>query len=267
MKTDYFSGLDLLFCGAHPENSAWMHRTIEDYYTLQYAHSGSIYIGLDDDKNIIRYEAPFAWLMYKKRYFRFGNPDGTKWGHYYVAFKGPRMQKFIESNLYQINLEPPIVKIHNPDYFLKQMLELFDCMKASPQKKETAVHLLEGLLLTMHQQNENKNMDSFHADELLKLSGKIIQTPEINWDFEKEALKINVSYSHFRMLFRNLLGRPPQQFLIECRLKKAENLLRSSHKSIAEIAEESGVGSVYYFSRLFTMHYHMSPCRYRNDVR
>lgn len=266
MKTDYFSGLDFLFCGSCPENTAWMNRKIEDYYTLQYAHSGSMHIGLDDDKNIIRYEAPFAWLMYKGRYFRFGSNDGTKWGHYYVAFKGPRMDRFIESNLYQIKLEPPIVKIHNPDYFLKQMLNLFDCIKASPQKKETAVNLLEGLLLTMHQQDEKKSLDSFHADELLKLSSKIIQNPEADWDFAREAAKINVSYSHFRMLFRSLLGSPPQQFLIDSKLKKAETLLRTTLKSISEIAEESGIGSVYYFSRLFAKHYHMPPCRYRNDV-
>lgn len=267
MKTDYFSGLDFLYWGAKPNHTEWIYRNPADYYTLQYVHSGSMYIGLDDDKNVVRYEAPFAWHMYKGRYFRFGDPDGGRWGNYYVAFKGPRMQKFIESKLYPINLDPPIIKINNPDYFLNQMFALFDCLKKSPQKKETAVHILEGLLLATHHQDDNRIKDFYHADDLFKLSERIIQKPEINWDFEKEALKINVSFSHFRMLFRKLNGRPPQQFLIECRLKKAESMLLTTRKSIAEIAEESGIGSVYYFSRLFASHYHVPPCRYRNDFR
>ena len=95
MKTDYFSGLDFLFWGAKPDHTEWIFRNPADYYTLQYVHSGSMHIGLDNDKNIVRYEAPFAWLMYKGRFFRCGNPDGSKWDHYFVAFKGPRMQKFI----------------------------------------------------------------------------------------------------------------------------------------------------------------------------
>ena len=75
---NYFGGLEFLGFGAIERYSHWMTRNIKDYYTLQYAHTGSMHLGTDSDENVRKYEAPFAWLMYKKRYFRFGNPDGSR---------------------------------------------------------------------------------------------------------------------------------------------------------------------------------------------
>ncbi|OGV51540.1 MAG: hypothetical protein A2017_01855 [Lentisphaerae bacterium GWF2_44_16] len=266
MKTDYFSGLDFVGWGGRGNAVAWTTRNIADYYTLQYAHSGHMHLAVDDDGNLKKYEAPFVWLMYKGRYFRFGNQDGAPWGHYYVAFKGARMKRFLESGLYKIKKEgPTLISVRNPDAFLEKMLFLFECLDASPQKTQEAVHALEGLFLMLYTQDDRTDEVSCHEKGFWALSENIRNNPAREWDFRKEAERLNISYSHFRMTFRKIFECPPQQFLIECRLKKAENLIRNTSKTLQKIADETGIYNVYYLNRLFTRQYHIAPGRYRKE--
>ena len=264
---NFFSGVEFLGFGAYPCYSAWDTRNIKDYYTLQYIHSGSLHIGLDNDKNVRKYEAPFAWLMYKKRYFRFGNPDNSPWDHYYVAFRGPRINEYIKKGLYPITLEPPIIKISNSVKFLNDMLELQECLKAYPQKTELAVHMLEGLLLQLHTQPPVSDANKNFSKKIHSLANKINLSPMDEWDFDETARKMSLSYSHFRALFRDEIGCPPHQYVLRCRLGRAAEMLSGFRdKSIKEIAEKAGFENLYYFNRIFRKYYHLPPARYRKEM-
>lgn len=263
----YFSGVEFLGFGAHPVYSNWDTRTLKDYHSLQYVHSGHLHIGLDNDKNVRRYEGPFAWLMYKNRYFRYGNPDGTPWAHYYVLFRGPRINEYIKKGLYPITLEPPIIKISNSVKFLNDILLLQECLKTFPAKQDLAVHMLEGILLQLHMQPPSQDINNNFSKEMHILATKINVSPMSTWDFEGTARKMGLSYSHFRLLFRNEMGCPPHQYVLRCKLGRAAAML-SEHKSksIKEIAEETGFENLFYFNRVFRKYYHLPPARYRREM-
>lgn len=264
---NYFSDLEFVGYGAYPIYSDWSFRNFKDYYSIQYIHSGHLHIGLDNDKNVHRYEGPFAWLMYKNRYCRFGNPDGTPWAHYYVLFRGPRMEEYIEKGLYPLNLDPPVIKISNSVKFLNDMLKLQEYLKTFPSKPDLAVHMLEGLLLQLHMQPPSQDQNNNFSKEIHVLAEKISVFPVKDWDFEETARKMSLSYSHFRALFKNEMGCPPHQYVLKCRLGKAAGML-SEHKSrsIKQIAEETGFENLYYFNRMFRKYYHLPPARYRKEI-
>jgi AraC family transcriptional activator of mtrCDE len=100
---------------------------------------------------------------------------------------------------------------------------------------------------------------------LRKLAASIRTTPAKKRDFKKEAASLNLSYVHFRTLFREATGFPPKQFLLKCRVSTARHLLKNSRDSLEEIAETVGIDNVYYFSRLFKKHFHIPPGRYRKE--
>ena len=83
----------------------------------------------------------------------------------------------------------------------------------------------------------------------------------------EELAKINnYSLNHFRKLFREQTGCTPLEYLINVRLKIAAVLLRSTDKSILEIAGETGFETLSSFNRHFKQKYRLSPSRWRADV-
>lgn len=73
---------------------------------------------------------------------------------------------------------------------------------------------------------------------------------------------MRISFSHFRRKFRELNGRAPHDHLINCRLKKAMNLLRGGTLSVKEAASDSGFCDYPHFCKLFRKNFGISPGRY-----
>ena len=68
---------------------------------------------------------------------------------------------------------------------------------------------------------------------------------------ERLASMEYLSVSRYSALFRQLTGRSPQQYLIDLRLRNAQELLKSTDLSISEVARSVGYEDALYFSRLF----------------
>lgn len=73
---------------------------------------------------------------------------------------------------------------------------------------------------------------------------------------------------HMRRLFRDQVGKTPQEYLSALRIKSAKKLLSSravSNYSVAEIASMVGFNDVAYFSRVFKAATGVTPSRYTGD--
>jgi len=76
------------------------------------------------------------------------------------------------------------------------------------------------------------------------------------------------SVSHFRKLFVEAYGVPPQEYMINYRLRKAkEFLVEDSGKTVEEIAGLVGMCSASYFCRKFRESTGISPHKYKNMDR
>ena len=88
-------------------------------------------------------------------------------------------------------------------------------------------------------------------------------------DVSVEALaeKCHVSVSHFRRLFKQVLGWAPQEYLQIIRVDRACAMLYNCDQSISQIAESVGYPTPSSFNRQFQRLYHMSPSRWRQKIR
>jgi len=82
-------------------------------------------------------------------------------------------------------------------------------------------------------------------------------------DMEELAKQLGLSYSHFRVLFKEQTGTTPHKYQINIRMQKACDLLLHSTYSISMISERLGFTSAYYFSRIFKQRNGCSPRAYR----
>ena len=93
----------------------------------------------------------------------------------------------------------------------------------------------------------------------------IHQDPAYGWSLETLARRAGLSRSRLAERFRHFLNRSPMEYVAQWRLKLGAERLRTSQRSVAEIAAEVGYGSESAFSRAFRREYALPPAQYRRD--
>ncbi len=76
-----------------------------------------------------------------------------------------------------------------------------------------------------------------------------------------------LSPSRFHALFQQSTGRSPLAYLTQLRLQRAQEILLSTNRPIAQVAEAVGFRDPFHFTRTFTRTTGMSPRRYRVAAR
>jgi PAS domain S-box-containing protein len=90
--------------------------------------------------------------------------------------------------------------------------------------------------------------------------------PYGTFDFRSEARRLNLSYSHFRRLFKAHTGYPPYDYLLMWRMRTAAQALQDGTRPIKAIAREAGYDNPGDFSRMFRKKMGISPQEYRDSV-
>jgi len=80
---------------------------------------------------------------------------------------------------------------------------------------------------------------------------------------ESLSARFGKSVPTFSRLFQATLNKSPIHYLIHLRLEKAAETLRTSTKSITDIACQCGFQDSNYFSKMFSRHFAISPRNYR----
>lgn len=91
----------------------------------------------------------------------------------------------------------------------------------------------------------------------------IDDAPGERWGVSSLAQHVGLSRSQFFRLFRGSVGRAPQEYIVEARMRLARALLRESTVPIATIAATVGYDDPRFFSRHFRRHNGRSPRAYR----
>jgi transcriptional regulator GlxA family with amidase domain len=77
------------------------------------------------------------------------------------------------------------------------------------------------------------------------------------------AALVNLSEFHFNVAFRNSVGATPHEFLIRRRIGRAQELMRSTHMPLCEIATDCGLADQAHLSRLFRKVVGETPAAWR----
>ncbi len=79
------------------------------------------------------------------------------------------------------------------------------------------------------------------------------------------AAAASLSRAHFSREFKRLYGESPHEYLLTRRLERAAALLRTTNRSVTDIAFSVGLSSLGSFTTSFTRIYGRSPTAYRES--
>ncbi len=152
------------------------------------------------------------------------------------------------------------------DLFKKMRDELVECAWGYEEK---LTYLFRELLIEMNRRmNENeKKISGFVQNEidLAKAYFRDHYNEEIG--IEQYAASRNMSTSWFGKSFVEYVGKSPKQYILEQRIRNAQELLETTDGTVSEISRIVGYENPMYFSRVFKKAKGMSPVKYRKVYR
>lgn len=258
----YFRGLEFVTYGNAANYNGICSKSFAGYYGIQYNHSGSFYLSLDH-KEPVEYTGPHAFLTYPGPYFKYGSINERH--HVFCCFRGQRVADFLRDKLIVPDPLHPVIPITRPEQFYATMQELHSVLRHSftAETPERAVLLLEDLLLQLQEQPFYPVAEQLLYHPLHRLAEDIRQSPQLDWDLAKEAQTIGISLAYLRKLFTVYFNCAPHNFILECRIQLATDLLLYQNLPVSQVAELAGFQDPYYFSRIFKKRKGISPLRFR----
>ncbi len=101
--------------------------------------------------------------------------------------------------------------------------------------------------------------------ELDIIKNEIIGNPEIELSIAEMSQKVNISSYHLIRKFSSENGLTPHKFQMQCRIRKAQELLREGNK-VADVAQMVGFCDQSHLDRVFRKQVGISPEEYRNSA-
>ncbi|WP_298072978.1 AraC family transcriptional regulator [uncultured Bacteroides sp.] len=191
----------------------------------------------------------------------------TGWNEYYIGFEGPIVDNLMragfftpENQILEVGLNEELVSLFS------QALEIAESDRISAQQHLGGIvlHML-GMILSI-----SKNKIYEMGDIVQKIEqAKIIMNENVFKDIDPEelAMKLNISYSWFRKVFKDYTGYAPAKYFLELKLRKAKQLLVGTSRSVKEISFLLGYKSTEHFFSLFKKHTDFTPLEYRSFGR
>ena len=121
--------------------------------------------------------------------------------------------------------------------------------------------------LTKQFSSESSSQAGCYDMRIRKVMSSIHSDVAKQWTLEELASMANLSKSGLSERFKNMIGDSPLSYLSRLRMQKAGTLLKSSTKSIAEIAILSGYQSESAFNKAFKKKVGITPGNFREISR
>ena len=152
---------------------------------------------------------------------------------------------------------------------IKCIFEKIHCEHSAPDKYTSdVVRLLVNELVYLFVRNENKAGNTALSSSFVAEAARhILEKYAEDITLDSVSRLLSVSPEHLSRSFKKDTGFGFNEYLNLVRLKKADELLRSSSKmSIFEIAISCGFNDSNYFSDKFKSTYGISPTKYRKGI-
>ena len=215
-----------------------------NHYLFHYVISGTGTLMADDTSGITQtysVKSGQGFMIFPQQITTYIADQKLPWEYVWIEFDGLRLK---EEMLYIArNPEQP------PFHLIGHLYLFMDALTRSCTREQT---------------NSAGRLRDFYIHEAIAF---IEQNFQNNISIEDIAEVCGLNRSYFGKIFKETLGRSPQEFLMNYRMVKATELLKLTQLSISEISNAVGYANPLHFSRAFKNVYGESPRIWRQNHR
>lgn len=248
----------------HAGNEYFTTREGYDSFLIKYTLSGCGQMEYGGKRWEIPAGALF-WVDCKKWNSYRTAPGAGVWNVIWVHFNGANARMYYETFLKYNNGEPVMtLPATSPvGHILFALLALDNSgdhqLEIDLQAANLLTQLVSECTLTAMKSSIHANVPRIIQDIQRYLQENFRQPHSL----EELGTKFNLNPFYLQKLFKRCVGQSPTEYCIYLRITHAKGLLRTTGKSISEVAYAVGVDNLGYFTRLFKKHEGITPQEYR----
>ena len=238
-----------------------------NHYLFHYVLSGTGRLMANDSKDIsheYQIRSGEGFMIFPRQINTYIADPKLPWEYIWIEFDGMRAREIIET----AGLSPDHPVYHASYKDLRENMK-DEMIYIAEHHDATPFHLMGHLYLfidylsrsSSSQITASGRVRDFYIKEALNY---IEQNFQNDISVENIASFCGLNRTYFGRIFKETVGKSPQQFLLSYRMAKAAELLKLTELSISDIGNAVGYPNQLHFSRAFKNVYGVSPREWRN---
>lgn len=242
-----------------------------NHFLFHYIISGTGRLMADDSKGhtqTYQVRSGQGFMLFPGQISTYIADRDLPWEYTWLEFDGLRVKEMLE--IAGLTMDSPIYHANSKELRLNMMDEM---LYIAQHSKESPFHLIGHLYLFLDYMTRSAasmklrqggRLRDFYVKEALNFIEQNFQN-EIS--VEDIAASCGLNRSYFGKIFRDAVGKSPQEFLMNYRMLKAAELLKLTQFNIGDIGNAVGYSNQLHFSRAFKNIYGISPRQWRSENR
>lgn len=242
-----------------------------NHYLFHYVISGTGTLLADDSKgNTQTYSVKSmqGFMIFPGQITTYIADKDLPWEYVWIEFDGLRVKSVLEAA--GLTPDSPIYHAKSKELREEMMNEM---LYMTENRDSSPFHLIGHLYLFLDyltrssssiRLTQGSQLRDFYVQEALSFIEHNFQN-DISVETIAESCGLNRNY--FGKIFKEAVGKSPQEFLLSYRMLKAAELLKLTSLSIGDIGNAVGYANQLHFSRAFKNVYGISPRDWRNQNR
>lgn len=233
-------------------------------YQLIYISKGAGYFESDSCKRQ-RIEAGTMILLFPNEWHTYEPDKSIGWYEYWVGFKGINIDNIVNNAFF--SPQSPLFTIG----FNSTIIGLYEDIAKYAEKERTGhQQIISGIVFNIlgfiYYKNRNLTLkDSFVINKIDDARDMMKQEIENSISPGEIAVKLGVSYSWFRKMFKEYVGVSPAQYQMNLKFLRSKELLNTTDLPITDIAYKLKFESPNQFSTFFRKKEGIPPLQYRKE--
>ena len=237
---------------------------IRENYVLHYITEGKGFLEYKDQKIPLQKGDIFLLIPGEVTYYFADNQ--TPWSYYWLGISGIKAQEYF--NLSSIH-DTAYLRSPHTKALGKFIGTIVKDAERLDESKASQLHVISQLFELMHQLNAlSPNLDQETISPSQKLYREAKHLIDIGYNSQDISIqyiadKLGVHRSYLSSIFKDFHKISPKEYLLEVRMKRAKELLKTTDQPIKIIAYSVGYLDPLHFSKAFRQYYDCSPSQCR----
>lgn len=240
-----------------------------NHYLFHYVVSGSGTLFSDDSKGVTQtyhIKSNQGFMIFPNQINTYIADEIIPWEYIWIEFDGLRVKSMLE--VAGITRDTPVYHARFRElreFMMNEMEYIVRNSDSSPFHLIGHLYLFLDYLVrsaSAFKISAGSKLRDFYVHEALEYIEHNFQN---DISVEKIAEVCGLNRSYFGKIFREAVGKTPQEFILSFRMAKASELLKLTKLSIADIGNAVGYENPLHFSRAFRNIYGIPPREWRNQ--